>query len=66
MKTLTRCLAGLVLGVLAALLGSSASAQSFIGKPLPKVELESLHQSNASSLEDFTGRALLIEFFAEW
>jgi len=55
-----------VFGVLAALLGSSATAQSFIGKPLPKVELESLHQSNASSLEDFSGRALLIEFFAEW
>jgi hypothetical protein len=43
-----------------------ALAQSFLNKPLPKVQNESMHQTNATSLDDFSGRALLIEFFAHW
>ncbi|TAJ11853.1 MAG: hypothetical protein EPO68_14125 [Planctomycetota bacterium] len=49
-----------------AVLCAPAIAQSFLNKPLPKVQLASLHQTSATSLDDFTGRALLIEFFAHW
>jgi hypothetical protein len=36
------------------------------GSKLPKVVLEGLTQTGAKSFEDFTGRAVLIEFFAYW
>jgi hypothetical protein len=49
-----------------AVLCMPALAQSFLNKPLPKVQIESMHQTNATSLDDFSGRALLIEFFAHW
>ncbi len=48
-----------------ALLSLSSSAQG-IGSKLPEVELEDFSQTKAKSLEDFTGRAVLIEFFAYW
>lgn len=37
-----------------------------VGKPLPQAELEGLSQSPAKSFEDFSGRLVLIEFFAYW
>lgn len=43
-----------------------ARAQSSAPMPLPSVPLEGFSQTPAKSLEDFTGRALLIEFFAYW
>ncbi len=51
----------LVLGCL----GTVARAQT-VGSQLPELALEGLSQSEATSVEDFTGRALLIEFFAHW
>ena len=37
-----------------------------VGSPLPAVALEGFTQTKAASLEDYSGRALLIEFFAYW
>jgi hypothetical protein len=37
-----------------------------VGKKLPVAEIEGLAQSPASSLDELSGRALLIEFFAYW
>jgi len=37
-----------------------------VGDPLPAVTLEGFTQTKATSLDDFAGRALLIEFFAYW
>ncbi len=36
------------------------------GSKLPEVTIEGLTQTGAKSFEDFTGRAVLIEFFAFW
>lgn len=63
MKLLLRVLAGLAAVVLAT---QPLAAQAFLNKPLPKAELESVYQTNATSLEDYAGRALLLEFFAHW
>jgi hypothetical protein len=46
-------------------LGPAAHGQA-VGSQLPELELTDLSQSKASSMEDFTGRALLLEFFAHW
>jgi hypothetical protein len=49
----------------AAILAAGSVAQ--VGSPLPeKVDLEDFSQTKASSLDDFRGRALMIEFFAFW
>lgn len=37
-----------------------------VGDPLPEASLEGFSQTRATSLEDYSGRALLIEFFAYW
>ena len=37
-----------------------------VGRDLPEVEIEGLAGTPAKSFEDFTGRAILIEFFAYW
>ncbi len=37
-----------------------------VGSPLPAVELEDFAQTEATSFDDFVGRAVLIEFFAYW
>ena len=42
-----------------------SSAQG-VGSKMPVVELEGYSQTPAKSYEDFTGRAVLIEFFAFW
>ncbi len=47
------------------LLGAVARAQT-VGSQLPALELEGLSQTEATSVADFHGRALLIEFFAYW
>jgi hypothetical protein len=39
---------------------------SNIGRSLPDVELEGLSQTKAKSLDDYLGRAVLVEFFAYW
>lgn len=36
------------------------------GGQLPPIELEGFAQTKAKSFDDFTGRAVLIEFFAYW
>lgn len=36
------------------------------GQPLPESEVEDFAQTGAESLEDLTGRLVLIEFFAYW
>lgn len=63
MKILLRVLAGLAAVVLAT---QSLAAQGFLNKPLPKAELDGVYQTNATSLDDYAGRALLLEFFAHW
>lgn len=45
--------------------GAGARAQA-VGSQLPELELTDLSQSKAASMEDFAGRALLLEFFAHW
>lgn len=39
---------------------------SNIGKQLPTAPVEDLGQTKAKSLDDYIGRALLVEFFAYW
>ena len=46
------------------LYASAPSAQ--IGRPLPEVEVEDFALTEARSMTDLTGRAVLIEFFAYW
>jgi len=36
------------------------------GGQLPQVELTDFGQTKAKSIDDFSGRAVLIEFFAYW
>lgn len=42
-----------------------ASGQG-VGSKLPALELEGYAQTPAKSFDDFTGRAVLFEFFAYW
>ncbi|HUR28643.1 MAG TPA: hypothetical protein VM509_10685 [Planctomycetota bacterium] len=37
-----------------------------IGKPMPASPIEGLALTKAKSMEDFAGRAVLVEFFAFW
>ena len=37
-----------------------------VGTKIPVLELEGYTQTPAKSFEEFTGRAVLIEFFAYW
>lgn len=50
----------------ATLAPASALAADKVGTPLPPVQIEGLTQSPTSSFDEFTGRLLLIEFFAYW
>jgi len=56
----------LSLVVSAFLLAGAATAQQGVGGKLPEVELEDFAQSPADSFDDFTGRAVMFEFFAYW
>jgi hypothetical protein len=53
---------------LAVMLAASAlpCSAGVVGKTLPAVTLEGYAQTPAKSLDDFQGRAVLIEFFAYW
>ena len=51
--------------LLAAALTAEAQAQG-VGTKMPAVELEGYANTPAKSYDDFTGRAVLIEFFAFW
>jgi hypothetical protein len=42
------------------------SSAGVVGKALPAIELEGYAQTKARSLDDFVGRAVLVEFFAYW
>ena len=57
-QTLTALALGLV--------GAVASSQGVGSLLYEGVELDDLTQTGATSYEDFTGRAVLIEFFAYW
>ena len=61
MKARTSLFASLVLCTAAL----SAPAQD-VGSQLGEVILEGYSQTEAESFEDFTGRTVLIEFFAYW
>jgi len=50
----------------AASLVLAASAQAQVGQPLPPAELEGFTQTEATSFDEFTGRLVLLEFFAYW
>ena len=50
---------------LAALLAFSP-AEGVVGKSMPAIPIEGLAQTKAKSLDDYIGRALLVEFFAYW
>jgi hypothetical protein len=50
---------------LAALLALTPAPDS-VGKTMPAIPLEGLAQTKAKSLDDYSGRAILIEFFAYW
>ena len=52
-------------GALSLVLSSTANADK-VGQQLPPVVLEGLSQTEAESYEEFTGRLVLIEFFAYW
>jgi len=54
-----------IAAVMAFGLSTTALADS-IGKPLPEADIQGFTQSPASSLDELTGRAVLIEFFAYW
>ena len=44
----------------------TAAATAQIGEPRPQVAFESFAKTEATSLEDFDGRLILIEVFAYW
>ena len=52
----------------AAVLAAAALSASMAvaGGNLPAVELADFAQTKAKSIDDFAGRAVLIEFFAYW
>ncbi len=53
--------------LLAASLATGAAPEQTIGRPIVEdVELEDFANVGAESFEQFTGRAVLVEFFAHW
>ena len=45
----------------------ATSAQAQVGQPVPEdVALADFAQTAAEDFEDFSGRAILIEYFAHW
>ena len=65
--TTFRPLAGLAVGVtaLTAMSFGAFSADDAM-RPLPSSELSNFSNTEVSSLTEFTGNALLIEYFAYW
>ena len=62
MKTLHLLLAPLALAAFFA----PAPAGPNLGKPMPAAPIEGLAMTKAKSMDDFAGRAVLVEFFAFW
>ena len=58
---LQRTLAPLALGLVAAVAYADG-----VGSRVTEADLEDWAKTEAQSFEDFTGRAILIEFFAYW
>jgi hypothetical protein len=50
---------------LAALLAFTP-AEGVVGKSMPAIPIEGLAGTKAKSVDDFVGRAMLVEFFAYW
>ena len=55
-----------IAGCAALVLFAAASADAQVGRPLPPAAIEGFSQTQARSLDDLVGRAVLIEFFAYW
>ena len=58
-------------GAIALVLGTAAAAPLLAPAPpasdrLPKPSLETFRQTEATTFEDYAGRAVLIEFFEHW
>lgn len=56
----------LALGFLAATLAAPSASAQIVGAPAPAVELEDFAQTGAKSFSDYSGRLVLLEFFAYW
>ena len=57
----------LFLPFLLALAAPSLAQRVDVGEAIPTgLVLENFSQSGAQTLEDYTGRAILVEFFAYW
>lgn len=52
--------------VLALALALAAGAAGQVGSPMPPADIQDFAGVEATSIEDFKGRLLLIEFFAHW
>jgi len=62
MKLTQLLLAPVALAALLAL----APLEGSVGKSMPALPIEGLALTKAKSLDDFSGRAVLVEFFAFW
>ena len=62
MKPIYMLLAPVALAALLAL----SPAEGVVGKSMPTIPIEGLAQTKAKSLDDYIGRAVLVEFFAFW
>ena len=62
MKSTASLAIPLILGALAV----SVGAQVRVGDRLPPAVLEDFGNTQAKALDDFAGRAVLLEFFAYW
>ena len=62
MKPIYMLLAPVALAALLAL----SPAEGVVGKSMPAIPIEGLAQTKAKSLDDYIGRAVLVEFFAFW
>lgn len=62
MKTLQLLLAPVAMVALVAF----APVEGVVGKSMPAIPIEGLTQTKAKSFDEYTGRAVLVEFFAYW
>ena len=59
-------LASTALALTALLAGTAPAAAQGVGSQMPDLDLRDFAQTEATSLDDFYGRAVLLEFFAYW
>lgn len=64
--TTSNMIRNLILAGVASLALATTGFADQVGKPLPNVEFEGIVQSQTEEFADFTGRLVLIEFFAYW